>query len=365
MNRSPFLPNFLALALLAGAVPLAAQEEPAGRFGERIQVTDVLLDVLVTDADGNVVVGLDESDFVVEEKGRPVELGSATFYGSAGLLDSPALAGRVQSAGASSEDRFFILFFHDLRREAPRLLTRQRDAAAQSGRWVESSLGERDWVAVVGYHAKLRIYQDFTRDRELILAALDSVARGKDPSATWSAEAQLGEGPSLTRHLAQGKELRRQTTRLLDGLKVLGDAAANIKGRKSLVLFSIGFGDIDRFGWRPDQRYYPRAEQALNDANVAVYPITLAYDSLRRDPVIEALSHSLSRLAADTGGRDFQTFANFAAPLKEVVADNGGYYLLSYSAEHPAGDSGYREVSVRTTNPALRVRARDGYRFGG
>ncbi len=365
MSPSRALTAILALALPTAAAPATAQEEPAGRFAERIQVTEVLLDVLVTDADGNVVVGLDEGDFVVEEKGQPVDVGSATFYGSKSLLGAPALAGRLAPTGAAPSDRFFILFFHDLRREAPRLIGRQRDAAAQSRRWVEQSMAEGDWVAVVSYFAKLRIHQDFTRDREATLAALDSAGRGKDPGATWSAAAQLGDGPSLTRYLPQGRELLKKTTRIQDGLKLLAEAAANVKGRKNLVFFSIGFGDIDRFGWRPDQRYYPRTERALNDGNVAVYPISLASGSFARDPVIEALGHSLTQLAVDTGGRHFQTFANFGAPLKEVVEDNGGYYLLSYSAEYPAGDSGYREVSVKTTNPKLRVRARDGYLFGG
>lgn len=365
MSRSCILTTALALALLAAAAPIAAQDEPAGRFGERIQVTEVLLDVLVTDADGNVVVGLDQGDFIVEEEGQPVDLGSATFYGSDRLLESPALTQRLGPAGSLPTDRFFILFFHDLRREAPRLIRQQRDATVQSRRWVENALGDRDWVAVVSYYAKLRIHQDFTRDRDLIRAGLESVARGEDPGATWSASAQLGDAPSLTRSLAQGKELRKQTTRLQDGLKVLADAAADTKGRKNLVFFSIGFGDLDRFGWKPDQRYYPRTKRALNDANVAVYAIALAGNAFGRDPVVEALGHSLSQLAIDTGGRHYQTFANFAAPLKQVVEDNGGYYLLSYSAEYAAGDSGYREVSVRTTNPKLRVRARDGYLFGG
>ena len=372
MHRMPRLTAVLALAVAAAAFPAtaaaaAAQEQqgqqeretPAGRFGERIQVTEVLLDVLVTDADGNVVVGLDAGDFVIEEKGRPVEVGSARFYGSARLGE--ALSG----AATAPADRFFILFFHDLRREAPELLRQQRDAATQSRHWVEESLGENDWVAVVSYYAKLRIHQDFTRDRGAILAGLDSVARGEDPGATWTAAAQLGDGPSLTRHLAQGKELRRLTPRLEDGLKVLADAAARLQGRKNLVLFSIGFGEVDRFGWKPDRRYYPRTERALNDANVAVYPIALAGGPFGRDPVIEALGQSLSQLAADTGGRYFQSFASFTAPLEQVAADNAGYYLLSYSAEYPAGDSGYREVDVRTTNPALRVRARNGYLYGG
>ena len=95
MNRPRITFAALTLALLATVPPAFAQEEPAARFDERIRVTEVLLDVLVTDAAGNVVVGLDAGDFIVEEKGRPVEVGSATFYGSAELLESPALAGRL------------------------------------------------------------------------------------------------------------------------------------------------------------------------------------------------------------------------------------------------------------------------------
>ena len=93
--------------------------------------------------------------------------------------------------------------------------------------------------------------------------------------------------------------------------------------------------------------------------------MALAGASFVRDAVVDALSHSLNQLAADTGGRHFHNFANFATPLRRVTEDNAGYYLLSYSAEYPAGDSGYREVRVRTTNPTLRVRAREGYLFGG
>ena len=365
MTRSRIPLAILAFALATSALPVAAQEQPAGRFDERLQVTEVLLDVVVTDRQGNVVVGLDADDFLVEERGRPVEVGSATFYGSAELVGAPGMADRLDPAAARAADRFFILFFHDLRREAPWLLRHQRDAAIQSQRWIEKSLGERDWVAVVSFYAKLRVHQDFTRDRDLIFAALDSVTGGKEPSSTWSAAAQLGDEPSLTRHLAQGKELRKQTPRVQEALEVLAEAAGHIRGRKNLVFFSIGFGDADRFGWQPDPRYYPPARRALNDANVSVYAVGLAGSSFRRDPVIEALSHSLARLADDTGGQHYPTFASFAVPLAQIGEDNGGYYLLSYSAEYPAGDSGYREVTVGTTNPELRVRAREGYLFGG
>jgi hypothetical protein len=50
--------------------------------------------------------------------------------------------------------------------------------------------------------------------------------------------------------------------------------------------------------------------------------------------------------------------------MKEVAKDTTGYYLLSYRSEYPRGTSGYREVTVKTRDQALDVRARKGYLYG-
>ena len=74
--------------------------------------------------------------------------------------------------------------------------------------------------------------------------------------------------------------------------------------------------------------------------------------------------HFLSRLANDTGGTYYETFVNFITPMKQVADESNGYYLLSYQAAHPTGETGYRDVKVSTRNPEFRVKARRGYRFG-
>ena len=94
-------PVLLLAALAAAGIAAQQEEEPAARFGERIQVTEVLLDVLVTDARGNVIVGLDKDDFIVEEGDRQVPLTAATFYGSHSILRSPAIARRLGAGGSS------------------------------------------------------------------------------------------------------------------------------------------------------------------------------------------------------------------------------------------------------------------------
>ena len=79
---------------------------------------------------------------------------------------------------------------------------------------------------------------------------------------------------------------------------------------------------------------------------------------------VSTLENGLSLLSADTGGRYFFNFANFETPLRQVIEENNGYYLLSYSASNPAGESGYRKVKVSTANPNFVVKGREGYAFG-
>ena len=100
-------------------------------------------------------------------------------------------------------------------------------------------------------------------------------------------------------------------------------------------------------------------EAALNDANVAVYPIDLTppeFDAFQRE--------FMSQLAADTGGYYHGNFVSFIAPLKEIAAENVGYYVLSYQSEHPAEKSGYQQVKVKARDKSVKVRARKGYLYG-
>ena len=167
--------------------------------------------------------------------------------------------------------------------------------------------------------------------------------------------------PSLLRHLPQGKALSRQTRTLYDGLRLTAEASAFIVARKNLLLFSVGFGELDSFSPIPevDRKLYPPMEQALNDHNVAVYPIDLTPVEVRHLQGV-----LLTELARDTGGRYQRNFISFLAPLQLISKENVGYYLISYQSEHPASEAGYQTVEVGVVNPKIQIRARRGYRFG-
>jgi len=371
MRDYPNVRFLLAIALLACLPATVGAQEGSSEFADVIDVNDVLLDVVVTDRDGNVILGLQPDDFVVGDGDGTVDVQSATFYSNRAFLESAGLAERLGvSADEVPIDRYFILFFHDPRSFFPEMISQQLDALRWARRWVHQELLPNDYVAVLSYDYKLKVHQDFTTNDEEILRALDNVSRGKDPGANWPSRTEGSTGPSLRENLPRGNDLRKSTKKIYTALEVVGDASKYIIGRKNLLMFSMGFGEDPDFSqltnsgnYRPNARYYPPMMQSLNDANIAVYTISLMKNLRAENEAQALLGSSLSLLADDTGGEYFMNFINFRDPMRQVVEDNNGYYLLSYPAR--AGDSGYRKVTVETTNPDFVIRARQGYRFGG
>jgi VWFA-related protein len=214
----------------------------------------------------------------------------------------------------------------------------------------------------VSYDVKLKIHQDFTADSNEILAAIDRAAAGKDPGANWPSRMPEAGTISLRSNLPAGNALRDQSTTLYAALQRLAEATQDIVGRKNLIFFGTGveLGQVAAFGLaKPDPRYWPATLQALNDHNVAVYPVDLVPSETDY-----AMQSNMHRLADETGGRYFWNFTNFLTPLKQMGQENSGYYLLSYRATHPAGATGFQKVKVRLKNPEFKVKSRSGYAFG-
>ncbi|MCY3964065.1 MAG: VWA domain-containing protein [Acidobacteria bacterium] len=330
-------------------------------LSERIRVAEVLLDVLVTDRKGNVIEGLGAEDFIVLHDGEEQEVTSASFYGG------PSELSATGEGGTARTDRYFILMFHDQRMQAPQLAAPQMDNARWLKRWIEEELQPNDQVAVFAYQARLKVYLDFSRDRDEILAAVDAAARGKKDVEPWLTRSEPEfdpNSPSLVVNLPKGKELSRQSRKLQEALELLGEAASGIAGRKNLVMFSLGFGDIGQFGsYTPDPRYYPQMREALNAGNVAVYTID-TMGSSRRSIASASLNDSLSLISNETGGHYYSNFTNIMTPMRQVAEENQGYYLVSFRSEYEAGTQGYRGIRVKVREGNYKVRSRTGFRYG-
>ncbi len=345
--------------VLSLAHPVAAQDDELEVFEEEMVVSEVLLDALVTDKDGRVILGLGKDDFVIEESGRPVEIAGVSFYSSQERVESSTVDLPGFDLSDIPEDRHFILFFQELRaggRGINNLFARQHQAARAMEEWVVSSLDPADFVAVVSYGYRLKVHQDFTRDRQAILQGISNGLRGVDPASQWPSRRPPEEemGP-LLRALPTGKELRKQSKNIYQGLQLLAKASATVPGRKNLVFVGVGFDHIRSTDYR---LMFPTI-RALNDANVAAYTIDIV--PTHTDHSLRA---SLNNLAMATGGDFYFTFIRFGSPLERIARTTSGYYLIAYRSAHPAGKSGFQRVKVKVANPEFRVRVRSGYTYG-
>jgi len=365
LSLGAFLSLGSSLALSAQQPAPPPADQPSAQFQGQANVNEVLLDVLVTDKKGNVIVGLNKTDFVVKENGKPIDLTGGTFYSNRHYLqetkDLTAKTGL--DIDKVPESRYFILFFDDQKQSSatsPVLLSQQVQAGIQAKKWVAENLLPNDYVAVASFDYRLKIQQDFTHDTRALQTAIDDAVRGHDTEGNWPSRLAKVEGPSLLVNLPRGNDLRDKTARIYDGIRLLADSAGHVTGRKNLVLFTHGFGLINNFGqYHPDVRYYPPMMHALNSNNVAVYAVDLVPAGVNHP-----LANAMNQLALETGGEYYFDFTNFLSPLKEVAKENNGYYLLSYAATHTGDQAGFQKVTVETTNPEFKVKAREGYQYG-
>ncbi len=359
-------PFSTAVALLvASTLPTLstwAQDPEPAPFQEELEVREVLLDVLVTDGEGNVIIGLDRDDFVVEDEGRTVPVESVSFYsnriylGAAGATPASAVEADLEAQTFQvPEDRYFVLLFY----RPPvgtqgdnRLYLRLPRAGKLAYQWLMEELLPSDHVAVAGFDTRLRLHHDFTRDRGRLGRALYSASRGKAPDSRWPSRSGP-RSPGVTLAAFVQDEDREAPSDFVEALTTLAAELEAVPGRKNLIVFGV---DVPGYGSIKTEKALDTAIETFNAANVAVYTIGVT----RRGH-----QESLDFLARETGGEYLFRFQDVLDPLRRISRQNSGFYLLSFRSEQPVEGGGYRGVAVRTVSDEFQVRARGGYHFGG
>ena len=140
------------------------------------------------------------------------------------------------------------------------------------------------------------------------------------------------------------------TTALHDAVIATLDRLEPEPGRQALVVFSDG---VDRYSRATTTQVMDRARRS----NALIYPIAFG----KQRPAL------LAELAVVTGGRSFllRDAKELDATLAAVAKELRYQYLLGYAPLDPIepGESEWRSirVSLRSSVPGARVRARDGY----
>ncbi|MBI2833844.1 MAG: VWA domain-containing protein [Acidobacteria bacterium] len=404
-NRLPCR-AFSATALLTASLAIGLQgqdppsqpppspQQPPVTF--KVEVNYVEVDAVVTDAQGTFVRTLGKDDFQVLEDGRTQTISAFA------LVDIPververpmfrpaAVEPDVKSNTREFDGRVYLLLLDDLHTHVMRS-QRVKIAARQ---FIERHLGANDIAAVVFTGGRTDAGQEFTGNRQLLLAAVDRFMGQKVRSSTLErmeeAERQRGlrqPGERVDDPLDAERGFQARNT--LETVKSVAEYMAGIRGRRKAVVFiseGIDYDIYDVFNSRYASTIMDDARDAIaaaTRANVSIYSVdprgltqlgdesieiaSLPDDqSLRLGPgsmqeELRRAQDSLRVLADETGGFASVNANDFRAAFDRIVSENSSYYLLGYYPANERRDGRFRKIQVRVAKPGLQVRARKGY----
>jgi hypothetical protein len=209
------------------------------------------------------------------------------------------------------------------------------------------SLNEGDRVAVVSFDSHLKLWTDFTGDREALHAIVErSILFGERPSATSD-----GAFPSLAD--AFDDRAAKDAGSAEKGLLVLGEALKTLPGAKSLVFFGYGMGRLEGEAGVQMTQAYELASAALLASRTTVFSLD----------VTNADSHSLEvgleRVAEDTGGFYAKTHQFLPGIMRRLRLALSGHYVLAF--ERPVLRRGTHRIEVDLVDRSADVLAKREY----
>jgi VWFA-related protein len=383
-----FLLSAVVLSLVVPALPVQGQD--GGESPIILRTEEILLDLVVTDMRGRPVLDLRSDEIEVFDDGVKQQITSfALRRGAPAQTKTGALALAEQFREYS-----FILIVVD---QVTVPLPERNRVLRAAERFVKDRLAPNDLVAVLAAGSSLHVVQNFTNDRTRLLAALRiatvsgrDAALGPDALKAQIASAQdrtvLGSRlDALSAVLAPTvAELRTElrTRAVAHDLLALLKVYSHIQGRKSVLLYSQGFGGADQV-----DELISDVVKIANRSGFVFYTVdavglSLADDNRARQSQMDRgradtdgntrlanvgtsirgrLNTGLRRLAIDTGGVAIRNTNDLGRGFEALAKDLHAFYVISYEPSNAELDGHYHEIAVRITRPETRLRSRAGY----
>jgi len=185
-----------------------------------------------------------------------------------------------------------------------------------------------------------------------------------------------------------GYQQSRAIENTMQAFLAIAWSLSGIPGRKSLIWATGGFPFyLDSPATVPGgylSVLYERAMEALNDAQVSVYPVdvrglvnyspvadgkisgpmsgqVLASKTTNRSWLQASTIGTLQEFAAMTGGKAYYNNNDLTVGFKQAVEDSTSYYLLGYYLETHNTKPGWRKLQVKVAHNDAEVRARSGF----
>ena len=432
-NSSRFTPAalaFLLLLALPGAAVLAqgksakdakaAEEEPQEEFfGESVDVNVVNVEVYVTDKEGKRVRGLKQDDFVLQVDKKPVAI--TNFYavdnGKAREdvireaepvevdPEMPALP-KLAEEDIPDEQRLYLVVYIDNFNLRPF----SRNRVIQATRtFLRSRMRQGDQVMLVTYDRSLKVRHPFTKDPEVVAAALTEIETQSGYGVHFDSDRRdlldfiYNEARSVTeasgRATSYAESLYNDMSFTLDAIGKQVEILGGLPGRKAVLYVSDGLSmrpgeDIfyalnDKFREQASLTEIfrfdlsRRFDALINQANANRLTFyTVDASGLRTYSYMDASNHSagggaqidqthfsniqssIRFMAEETGGFSIINTNNFTPMLDRMAEDFGNYYSLGFqpSTSGVAGRYHTIKVLLKSKVKGVQLRFREGYR---
>jgi VWFA-related protein len=384
------LPLLLTVTLLAqqpaAQNPGAAKEEPVFRSDTRL----VVQQVTVKDKDGKPVEGLTAKDFTILENGVAQTVAFLEYQKLEEVEPAPVLATPViplprlaHSAIAAERpldlkysDRRLLALYFDMSAMPPQDQIRALTAGED---FIRKQMTPADLVAILAYSGnEVLVHEDFTADRERLLATLQTMIIGEDedvPAPT--ADGAFGQ--------SGGEFAIFRTDRQLAALQTAAKMLGNLNEKKALIYFASGL----RLNGSDNQAQLRATVNAATRAGVSFFTIdarglvasapmgdatrgtqggNAAYTGAGAMGMVTAMQRSqdtLWSLAADTGGKALLDVNDLGLGIVNAQKAITSYYVLGYYTSNAALDGKQRKIKI-TLNGGLSatLEYRDSY-FAG
>ncbi len=386
-----------ALALTALAV-LAQQGDVTFKTTTKL----VVVDVFVRDKDGKDLTGLTKKDFTILEDGKPQPISVFELQQLDPVVPAPSApapapvvaaatapkaATRAQAITTAEpgriqyRDRRLLVLFFDFSAMPP---TDQLRAEKAARKFVNDQMKPADVVAVMTFANKLKVEQDFTDNKELLLDVLKNM--------------KIGEGSELAAEAATGDENEQDTgaafeadesefnifntDRKLSALEQAAKMLGGLSEKKALIYFSSGVG---KTGVENNSQLRSTVNAAVR-ANMSFYPIDArglvasiaggdasqaaprgsglfsGQTQRRQASRFQDQQETLVSLAADTGGKAFLDSNDLTLGITQAQNDIRSYYVIGYYSTNPANDGRFRRLQVKLNSPMqAKLDFRSGY----
>jgi VWFA-related protein len=387
------------LCLELSLAPAYAQTPQPTQPVIRVTTRLIQINVIAQDRKGHPVTDLTKDDFTLKDNGQDQKISLFSLESmntpntpvSAAASQAGEPAARVYSNRIEQKASGTTIILFD------GLNTKFEDQAYAKQQLIKylQELRSDDRIALYTLGTSLRILHDFTTSTDSLLRILAKY-RGRintevdtavpDPADT--GDDQMDEFiNSSNQKLADYVNVNR-ARQTMEALEAIAAHVGRLPGRKNLVWisggfpFAIGIDESTGPGDTREKRIFSeeseRATRALNNANIAVYPVDArglktdarmvasnpARTNIRRPPPSPSVDRNYDtfQVAAErTGGRVFHNVNDLSHSIRSAIDESRVTYLIGFYPAHDNWDGKFHELKLKVSRPGVHIRYRLGY----